>query len=224
MCGRYVLAGDAADYAEYFSADRIVGEGLSPSYNVAPTDPVYAVAEWQGERLLGTMRWGLVPPWADHAGGGQINARAETVATKPTFRRAFSRTRCLVPADGFYEWEPKDRGRAPHWVHRSDGHPMAFAGIWSTWRDPGTGEPVRSCAIITTGAAGPVADIHPRMPVALDPSVWDAWLDRDLQDPAEAEALLRPIPADLLAEREVSRAVNSVRNDGAHLLDPVVRT
>lgn len=220
MCGRYVLAGDAADYAEYFAVDRIASESLTASYNVAPTDPVYTVAEWEGERLLGTMRWGLVPHWAKDAKKIQINARSESVATKPMFRDSLSRKRCLIPADGFYEWEPKERGRTPHWVYRADGYPMAFAGIWASWKDPETGEWVRTCAIITTEARGSITAIHERMPVSLAPEVWDAWLDRDLTDPAEAESLIRPIDPDLLMEHAVSSTVNSVRNNGPQLVEP----
>lgn len=220
MCGRYVLAADADDYAEFLRADRIVAEELERNHNVAPTDPVYAAAEWEGERLLGTMRWGLVPHWAKDRRTIHINARAETVATTPAFRDSFSRKRCLIPADGFYEWEPREAGHTPHWVYRSDGHPMAFAGIWSTWKDPSTDELVRTCSIITTEAAGPISSIHERMPVALVPDVWDAWLDRDLRDPAEAESLLQPIDPVEISEHAVSSLVNSVRNNGPQLTEP----
>jgi putative SOS response-associated peptidase YedK len=220
MCGRYVLSGEPSTYAEFLSVDRIVAESVERSYNVAPTDPVLSVAEWKDERLLGEMRWGFVPFWAKDAKGMQINARSETVATKPMFRDSFSRKRCILPADGFYEWEPKEAGRTPHWVFRADGYPMAFAGIWSTWKDPSTGELVRTCAIITTKAEGSIGKIHARMPVILDPSVWDAWLDRDLTDASEAERLLQPVPSDLLMERAVSTRVNNVRNDGPELIEP----
>ncbi len=217
MCGRYVLAGDADDYAEYFSVDRVVTESLNRSYNVAPTDPVYSVAEWDGERLLGTMSWGFTPHWAEDRKSMQINARAETVATKPAFRDSFARKRCLIPADGFYEWEPKVRGRTPHWIYRADGFPMAFAGVYSSWRPPGSDDWVRTCAIITTKATGPIAAIHDRMPAALDRSVWDAWLDRDLTDPVEAESLLRSGDLAEILEHAVSSEVNNVRNNGRAL-------
>lgn len=220
MCGRYVLAGDASDYAEYFSADRVVGETLAPSYNVAPTDPVYTVAEWEGERLLGTMRWGLIPHWAKDRRSIQINARAESVADKPMFRDSLARRRCIVPADGFYEWEPKERGRTPHWVYRADGYPMAFAGLWANWKDPETGEWIRTCSIITTEAKGLITSIHHRMPVSLEREAWDAWLDRDLTDPQAAEALIRPIDPDLLMEHPVAPTVNSVRNNDPTLTAP----
>jgi putative SOS response-associated peptidase YedK len=220
MCGRYVLGGDAADYAEYFGADRIVADDLEPSYNVAPTDRIYTVAEWDGERLLGTMKWGFVPFWAKDFKSIQINARAESFTTKPMFRDSAARKRCIIPADGFYEWEPKERGRAPHWVYRADGFPMGFAGIWSTWRDPETEELVRTCAIVTTEARGAIAAIHDRMPVSLSPDSWDAWLDREITDPGEVEALIVPIDADLIMEHEVAPTVNSVRNNDPSLTEP----
>lgn len=220
MCGRYVLAGDAADYAEYFGAELVDIEPLEASYNVAPTDRVYTVAEWQGDRLLGTMKWGFVPHWAKDPKAIQINARSESLLKKSMFRDSAIRKRCIIPADGFYEWEPKDRGRAPHWVYRADGFPMGFAGVYSTWHDPDSDELIRTCAIVTTAAHGPLTTIHDRMPVALDPDVWDAWLDRDLRDPEQVAALLRPIPADLIMEHEVSSAVNSVRNNTRDLTDP----
>lgn len=215
-----MLAGDPADYAEFFRVDRVVADPRPPSYNVAPTDEVYSVAEHEGERLLGTMRWGLLPHWAKDTKRIHINARLETVATSRLFAESFARRRCLLPATGFYEWEPKERGRAPHWVHRADGFPLAFAGIWSSWKDPASGEWVRTCSILTTEADGDVRRIHERMPVILAGEVWDAWLDRDLTDPDRALGLIRTIDSDLLMEHAVSRRVNSVRNDGPDLIAP----
>jgi putative SOS response-associated peptidase YedK len=167
------------------------------------------------------MRWGLVPHWAKDTKAMQINARAESVATKPMFRDSLSRKRCIIPADGFYEWEPKDHGRTPHWIYRADGYPMAFAGIWASRKDPETGEWVRTCAIITTEAKGAVKAIHGRMPVSLDPGVWDAWLDRDLTDLSRIEGLIQPIDGDLLMEHAVAKTVNSVRNNGPALVEAV---
>ena len=220
MCGRYVLAGDPATYADFFGALPAPTEALEPSYNVAPTDPVYAIAEWNDQRLIGQMRWGLIPHWAKEAKKPAINARIETAATAPMFRDSFSRKRCLIPADGFYEWEPKDRGRAPHWFYRADGFPLALAGIWSTWKDPETGVLTRTCAIITTASRGVVTPIHTRMPFALDQTAWASWLDRTLTDGAEVEALMTPLDAEILMEHEVSTTVNNVRNNGASLTDP----
>lgn len=217
MCGRFSITGDLDFYAEYFGVDEVTTEPLARSWNVAPTDPVYVIAEREGRRQLGTMRWGLVPHWAQDTKSIHINARAETVDTTAAFRDSFARRRCLIPADGFYEWEAPKKGRTPHWVYRADGHPMAFAGIWATRQDPGSGEWMRTCSIITTDAAGVIGRIHDRMPVSLDPGSWDAWLDRDLQDSEAVRTLLRPIDSGVLMEHVVSRRVNSVRNDGPEL-------
>ena len=220
MCGRYVLGGDAADYAEYFGADRVVAEELDRSYNVAPTDRVYTVAEWDGERVLGSMKWGFVPFWANDAKSIQINARSESLTRKPMFRDSAARKRCIIPADGFYEWEPKERGRAPHWVYRADGYPMGFAGIWSTWKNPEDGELIRTCAIVTAKAKGVISQIHDRMPVAIHPDMWNEWLDRTITDLARVESLVVPIDPDLIVEHEVESKVNSVRNNDPSLTEP----
>jgi putative SOS response-associated peptidase YedK len=217
VCGRFSITGDLDFYAEYFGVDEVVAERLDPNWNVAPTDPVYVVAERDESRFLGSMPWGLIPHWAKDTRSIHINSRAETVASNAAFRESFSRRRCLIPADGFYEWEPKETGRAPHWVYRADGHPMAFAGIWSTRRDPGTEVWHRTCSIITTVAAGVVSSIHDRMPVSLQPAAWDAWLDRELRDPVAVTGLLQPIDPDLIMEHRVSKLVNSVKNNGPEL-------
>ena len=215
MCGRFSITGDLDFYAEYFGVDDVAAEPLAPNWNVAPTDPIYVVAERDGRRFLDTMRWGLVPYYADDDKKIHINARLETVDTSGAFRDSFARRRCLIPADGFYEWEPADQGRAPHWVYRADGFPMTFAGIWSTRK---IGEKWdRSCSIITTSADGVIRGIHDRMPVSLAPDSWDAWLDRDLRDTEAARSLIHLIDADLIMEHQVSKRVNSVRNNGPEL-------
>jgi putative SOS response-associated peptidase YedK len=219
MCGRFSITGDLDFYAEYFGVDEVMTDPLEKSWNVAPTDTVYVVAERRGNRQLGSMRWGLVPHWAKDAKSIHINARSETVATTAAFRDSFARKRCLIPADGFYEWEPPENGRRPHWVYRADGHPMVFAGIWASRPDPKTGEWQRTCSIITKDAEGPISTIHDRMPVSLLPGVWDAWLDRDLQDPEAAAALLQAVDSDSIMEHVVSRRVNSVKNNTPDLHD-----
>jgi putative SOS response-associated peptidase YedK len=221
MCGRFSITGDVDFYAEYFGVDEVVTERLEPNWNVAPTDPVYVVAEHDGVRSLGSMRWGLVPHWAKDTRSIHINARSETVATTPAFRDSFAGRRCLIPADGFYEWEPAEEGRTPHWVYRADGYPMVFAGIWASRLDPETGEWRRTCSIITIDSQGTISRIHDRMPVALVPDVWDAWLDRDLNDPEAAVALLQPIDPETIMEHVVSRNVNSVKNNGPGLREKV---
>ena len=213
MCGRFSITGDLDFYAEYFGVDDIRTDPLEPSWNVAPTDSVYVVAENDGKRSLGSMKWGLVPHWAKDKKSIQINARLETVATTSMFRDSFARKRCLIPADGFYEWEPPEKGRSPHWIYRADGHPLVFAGIWASRMNEDTQEWERTCSIITTEADGSVRDIHHRMPVALVPDVWDAWMDREMTDPETALELVRTVDPDEIMEHEVSKRVNSVKNN-----------
>ena len=213
MCGRYVIASDPTAYADYFGVSEMRAEALATNYNVAPTDPVYAVAEHDGVRQMGAFRWGLIPHWAKDSKGIHINARAETVATKPLFRDSFRRKRCILPADGFFEWEPRERGRLPHYIQLSSARPMGFAGIWSSWKNPESGEWVRSCAIITTTASSAISHIHARMPVILGPDHWDEWLDRANHDAVALEAVLAPAPAADLHEHAVSTLVNNVRNN-----------
>ncbi|HEX2152818.1 MAG TPA: SOS response-associated peptidase [Acidimicrobiia bacterium] len=224
MCGRFALTGDIDFYRGYYGVDEVTSESLDQSWNVAPTDESYVVAEKDDKRLLGKMPWGLIPYWAEDDRTIHINARIETVATKPAFKRALSRHRCLIPADGFYEWEPKEEGRTPHWVYRADGHPMSFAGIWAAWKDPATEQWTRRFSILTTKAEGPIATIHDRMPVILDDDVWDAWLDRDLEDPRAALDLIQLLDPDLIMEHAVSSQVNSVRNNSPDLTTPTKET
>ncbi len=219
MCGRFLQTGDPDLYATLLGARPVVSESLQPSWNVAPTDPVYTVAAHRGERLLGTMRWGMIPHWSADGRPGPINARAETAATRPMFREAFRSRRCLVPADGFYEWERRAGRKVPHWIRRADGYPLVFAGLWSSWRDPDAGTWIRTCVLLTRPAAGPVARLHDRMPVVLRPDGWEAWLDRDLHDPDTVSPLLELVePPDLLVVTEIVPLVNSVRNNGPQLL------
>ena len=222
MCGRYVINEDAGLLADYFGVDRIVTDPLTHSYNVAPTDEVYGVAEHEGSRLLGVFRWGLIPHWArDRKGPLNINARAETVATRPTFRDSLRRKRCILPAGGFFEWGPKAAGRRPYYVTRTDLRPMAFAGIWASWRNSETRQWTRSCAIITTCANDAIASIHTRMPVILEPQHWDLWLDRDIRSPEAVAPLLTTVPAAPISRYPVSTRVNSVRNNRPENIDPL---
>ena len=174
--------------------------------------------------MLTAFHWGLVPYWSKDrkAAARQINARAETVASKPAFAESFERRRCLVPADGFYEWRRSaDGSRQPFFVHRADGDPMAMAGVWASWRNPEDREERHlSCAVITTVANAAVAHIHDRMPVILERDAWDAWLDRDTPE-AELLALLRPAPEDVIALHPVAAAVGNVRNNSPDLVAPV---
>lgn len=225
MCGRFVSSSPPDELIGYFGAEP-PETLLEPSYNVAPTDDVYAVRARGGRRHLDVVRWGLIPSWADDPkiGSRMINARAETIASKPAFRRAFERRRCLVPADGFYEWEkvPGQRAKRPWFVHRPDDEPVVFAGIWERWSPKGDddAEPTTSCCILTTAPNAELSRIHDRMPVLLPPSAWDRWLD-PASDADELRELLVPAPDGLLALRPVSTEVNDVRNAGPQLIAPV---
>jgi putative SOS response-associated peptidase YedK len=229
MCGRFTSTVPAADLASYFEVDEVVADDLGARWNVAPTDEVYAVATSasSGARRLGTFRWGLVPFYAKDPSGGarMINARAETLLDKPAFRRGFERYRCIVPADGFYEWEAVEgsRKKQPWYFRRKDGDVLAFAGLWASWRprrDRDEGRTV-SCTIVTGEPNEVVAPIHDRMPVMLPPSAWADWLDPANDDVDALSRLLVPAPADLLEATPVIDAVSDVRNDGPHLLERV---
>jgi putative SOS response-associated peptidase YedK len=225
MCGRFTLFSEPGDLAALFAVDAIRTDQLPPRYNVAPSQEVYAVAESrEGERRLGTLRWGFVPHWADTPRSGPINARAETLHRKSMFRDAFSRRRCLIPADGFYEWreDPRTGAKIPFYIRREDEVPLAFAGLWSVWRpDGGEDDALRTCAIVTTDAQGPLRDIHPRMPLILPPDVWDVWLDPHVDDEEKLRPVLTPWLPDTVESLEVSKRVNNARNEGEELIAPV---
>jgi putative SOS response-associated peptidase YedK len=193
-----------------------------PRYNIAPTDPVLAVRRTQdGSRDLGRLRWGLVPGrWAERGKGRPlINARAETLETQPAFRESFHQRRCLIPADGFYEWLTDDRGKRPVWLSRPDGDLFAFAGIWAELPVKGSDEVLHSCAIVTCEPNDLVRPIHNRMPVILAPDAEAAWLAPDA-GAGELRSLLVPAADDALTTREVSDLVNNVREDGPALIEP----
>ena len=220
MCGRFLLTTDLDLLERAFGFDKGPRPNLQPRYNVAPTDPIPIVRrnrEGTG-RELAVVRWGLIPFWAKDAsvGGAKlINARAESVTTKPAFREAFERRRCLVPADGFYEWQKRADGKQPWLIRRRDHQPFGFAGLWDRWKGPGG--PVETATIITTEPNAVCAPLHNRMPVILAPDTYDAWLDPDRPG---GEALLRPCPDDWLEVFPISRLVNNVRNDGPELIEP----
>ena len=223
MCGRYTLYTEKEVLARRFEVE--IAE-LSPSYNVAPTQSVVTVTFEKEARVAGAMRWGLIPSWTkDETKLPQmINARVESVATRPAFREAFRRRRCLILADGFYEWQrgpgPGKR-KIPHWIFCEDGVPFAMAGIWSVWRRPDLERKwVRSCAIITAAANAAISDLHDRMPVILPRGAESAWLDPALDgNTAELTKLLVPVAADQLRSRPVSTRVNSANNDDPSLIE-----
>lgn len=220
MCGRYVSTLPADEIRAMFGT---VGDvpNMPPNWNVAPTQDAVVVRRHpeSGERRLGSLRWGLVPGWTKDlkAARKPINARSETAAISGMFKGALAARRCIVPADAFYEWRTLPDGKQPYAIARHDGAPMAFAGLWEAWRDP-AGEVLRTFTILTTTANATMSPLHERMTVILEPEDWPVWLG---EAPGDPMALLRPAPEDTLRIWPVSRAVNSVRNNGAALLDPV---
>jgi putative SOS response-associated peptidase YedK len=239
VCGRYAAKKDPALLAAEFDAvDTTDGDAPKPDYNVAPTKAVVAVVQRhprddegqpdpeRTERSLRVMRWGLVPHWAKDrkAGAKMINARAESAATKPAFRTSMTKRRCIVPADGWFEWKRDGTAKQAMYMTRPDGASLAMAGLWSTWHDPkgdATAPPLVTCAVITTDARGQLTEVHDRMPLLLTPENWANWLDPDRAD--VADLLTSPDLAliESLELRPVSSAVNSVRNNGPELIERI---
>lgn len=218
MCGRYTLASDADELIEAFDLPALTFE-LLPRYNIAPTQLAPVVGQDRRGRRIGPMIWGLVPGWVDEPGAGFINARSETVRDKPSFREAYERRRCLVPADGFYEWKREGGSKIPFWFHPTRGGLIAFAGIWETWKRAGA-PPRHTFAILTTDASEDVHDVHDRMPVIIAPRDRPTWLERPSSD-AALSPLLAPAPPGTLGARRVSTRVNRVTPDDPALIEPV---
>lgn len=238
MCGRYVSVTADSDLTLEFDvdADDVIGDEVPPSYNVAPTDPARIVLERvhrvDGDltRQLRTARWGLVPSWSKDARGGarMINARVETVTHKPAFRKAAARRRCLVPAQGYYEWQQTDSGKTPFFLHDPGGELLAFAGLYELWRDPTTSDNdddrwLWTYTIITRQATDLLGEIHDRTPVLVPSDAREQWLDCTSDDPATAQHLLDAFAPPRLEPYEVGTAVGNVRNNGPHLLEPAAR-
>jgi len=222
MCGRFSQQRPASELSELFAAEPLVDD-LGPRYNVAPTDEALVVVQREDRRGLTACRWGLIPHWAKDAKSGSkmFNARAETLTTSPAFRDAFRRKRCLVPVDGFYEWKREGTLRQPYWVSRTDGRPLALAGLWAGWKDPATEQVRRTFTIVTSAPNEAMASLHDRMPVIVPEDAWDRWLDPAPDDLGELSGLLLPSDAIELDIQAVSRLVNDVRNDGPELIEPI---
>jgi putative SOS response-associated peptidase YedK len=239
MCGRYVNTASTADLLSEFEAEQAIGDDLAPSWNVAPTDPVRVILQRvpggsepgaggaEPVRQLRTMRWGLVPSWSkDRKGGARlINARIETVIDKPSFRKAAAARRCLIPAQGYYEWQRTGNAKVPHYLHDPQDATLAMAGLYELWRDPdrSADDPDRwlwTCTIITQQATDLLGEIHDRNPVLVPGALRTRWLDCSDEDPATARALLAEMPEASLAPRIVGAAVGNVRNNGPELLQP----
>lgn len=225
MCGRFAATTPPDQLAKYFGAEPpALDDEPTADYNVAPTRDVPTVRVREDDRHLDYLRWGLVPRWAKdlRIGSKMINARAETVATKNSFRSALKKRRCLVAADGFYEWKRLDpKTKQPMYIHRNDGDPLAMAGLYERWTDAEGHREIHTCTIITTTPNATMAPIHNRMPVLLAPGAWDRWLDPDNDDVGSLQELLVAAPEGLLTAHAVSTEVNSVKNNSAELLEPV---
>jgi putative SOS response-associated peptidase YedK len=221
MCGRYALSIDIAELEEFFGAE--IGVEMQPRYNIAPSQQVLAVRSVDGGGREGFLpRWGLIPSWAkDPAIGNRLlNARSETAAEKPSFRHAMKKRRCLIPADGFYEWKKEGKTKQPFFIRFKNLQPMAFAGLWERWEPP-QGEPVDSCSILTTSPNELMAPIHDRMPVILSPDSFPLWLDPTILDPAQLQPLFKPYPAGEMTAYPVSSQVGSPKNQGKGLIEPM---
>lgn len=214
MCGRYSLSVQAEKIAEYFAVKDV--PQVPARYNIAPTQQVATVSLTDGQphRQFQWMRWGLIPSWAKDIkiGARLINARAETVTEKPAFRTAFKRKRCLVIADGFYEWQKVGKQKQPYYFQMKDGSPFAFAGLWDSWQPP-EGETIISCTLLTTAANEVLQPVHDRMPVILQPEAYTQWLDPQNKNPEELLPLLEPYPEAAMKAYPVSTLVNSPTND-----------
>lgn len=222
MCGRIVR--ERADYAREFGFAEFSETAITPRFNISPMQlDRFVRAGEDGARRLISSWWGLVPGWAKdrRIGSKTFNARAETLLEKPSFRPLVARHRCIIPVSGFYEWQRQGAHKQPLYIHRGDGRPLALAGLWTTWTDPATGEPLTSHTIITTGPNRFMSSIHDRMPVILGGEDLDAWLDPALDTPALVTTLLRPCPDDLLTAHPVSPAVGNIRTEGPELLVPI---
>jgi putative SOS response-associated peptidase YedK len=219
MCGRYTLtSAPEAIRALFRYAEQ---PNFPPRYNIAPSQPIGIVRLVEGERHFALVRWGLLPSWVKDPKAFTllINARGESAAEKPAFRAAMKRRRCLIPADGFYEWKATGERKVPYYVRAKSGRPLAFAGLWETWMGP-NGEELESATIVTTRANRTLSAIHDRMPVIVAPEAFDLWLNTAAVDAKTAAALIAPAPEGLLEAYAISTAVNRVANDNPKLLEP----
>jgi putative SOS response-associated peptidase YedK len=218
MCGRFTQRADSKRLAREFKVAEV--PAVEARYNIAPTQDVLAVRELEDGREATFFKWGLVPSWAKDApvGARLINARAETVAEKPAFRQAFRRRRCIIPADGFYEWQRVGGRKQPFFFRMRDGRPFGFAGLWERWEGEGR-EAVNSCAILTTEANEVLRPVHERMPVILHPEDYELWLGGEARELELVKEVMRPYPADEMIGYAVGASVNSPRNQGAGLVE-----
>lgn len=226
MCGRFVQNSSLQIIQQMFNTDKVLFEVI-PNYNVAPTQKILAIINQDNENKLEKLHWGLVPFWANDIsmGSRMINARAETVSQKPAFRNAFRKRRCVIPADGFYEWKGEKGHKQPYYITVPSGKPFAFAGLWETWVDKENDEEsvYKSCTIITTAASEPLSSIHHRMPAIFDPEFHEKWLNEKIQNPKNLEIILRDGLIHDMIYYPVSKLVNSVKNNDPNCIKPILQ-
>ena len=224
MCGRFVQYSPVETVQQIFNIGTVSFEVI-PNYNVAPTQKILTIIKHDNENTLEKLNWGLVPFWAKDVtiGSRMINARAETVSQKPSFRNAFRKRRCLIPVDGFYEWKGEKGNKQPYYVFIPSGEPFAFAGLWETWTDKESDEEsvYKSCTIITTAASESVREIHHRMPAILDPEFHGKWLNTDIQDPIELQVIINDYLIQNMKYYPVSKLVNSAKNNDLNCIKPI---
>ncbi len=222
MCGRFIQTNKSKQIDKKFKVNTAQDSFLKPRYNIAPTQTIPAVLETGGERIISGLKWGLIPHWSkdDTFAAKLINARAESIAEKPSFRDAFTNRRCIIPASGFYEWDKKSSGaKQPFYFYLKEKEVFGFAGLWEEWLDKASGELVETCTIITTEANRVLEPVHDRMPVILKSKDYEQWLDEKQADTNKLQNLLVPYPAKEMASHAVGKAVNSPSNDSSELIN-----
>lgn len=221
MCGRFTNTAKVKDIEKEFKVGKLNPKIFSERYNIAPSQEIAAVLEQDGERIVSNLKWGLIPHWSkdDSFASKLINARAETIAEKPSFRDAFKTHRCIIPATGFYEWDKKSKGaKQPYYFYLKDKDVFGFAGLWSEWTDKESGEVIETCTIITTEANSVLEPVHDRMPVILKEKDYDDWLDEKEHNTGYLQKLLVPFPASAMKSHPVSRLVNSPGENSPELI------
>jgi putative SOS response-associated peptidase YedK len=224
MCGRFTNKAKSKDIEKEFKVGRKNANLFEPRYNIAPSQMIDVVFEPESERILSQLKWGLIPHWAKDSdiGNRMINARAETLTEKPSFREAFKSRRCIIPASGFYEWQKTGTGaKQPFYFYLKDKEVFGFAGLWETWIDKQSGEELETCTIITTEANEVLKPVHERMPVILKPESYDEWLDAKEKDTEKLQKFLVPYPAEEMDSHAVSKSVNVPDVDSAELIKPI---
>lgn len=224
MCGRYSMTKREEELVDRFNIEQLLLEGneINARYNVAPTQKVPVILDQDGQRTLAVMKWGLIPFWTKDIKKSKpiINARTESIAEKPFFKQAANKRRCLIPADGFYEWRKENKEKIPMFIHLPERALFAFAGLWDQWKSP-DGDVIRTCTIITTEANDFMTPVHDRMPVFVRPDQEKRWLDPEIKDVEQLRDILVQLPNDALEMYQVSSDVNSSKNDKPYFVEPV---